>query len=83
MKTLLQFADRSFLVSPELAQQVQDAIPSDRYVTVTPIRDEPDHHLLGQRPAKSKFEQAQQRHHPLTDQQKLLAQRMTKTAQRK
>jgi hypothetical protein len=78
-RVLLQLANESFLVSPETAKRVQETVPSDRYVTVTAVRDTPDHPALGQgqRPA-SVFERAQKEHHPLTDRQKDIAQRMAK-----
>lgn len=67
--------NRVILVSPELAQRVQDVLPSDRTVTIIPVKDTPDHPLLGQNKTSTVFERAQQRHHPPTDHEKAVAQR--------
>jgi hypothetical protein len=75
MKTLIQFADRSFLVDADLAAKVQAAVPADRFVTTTTIDEPPElpHPLLGQRQKPSStFDRHQQ---PLTDRQRGLAQR--------
>jgi hypothetical protein len=73
MKVLLQFAEADFLVSPETAKQ--EAILADRYVPVTPVQELPAPMLLGQ---ESKvFEVHRQKHEPMTDQPKDLAQRIT------
>jgi hypothetical protein len=42
MKVLLQFADESYLVSPETAAKVQRSLPANRFVTVTPIEEKPE-----------------------------------------
>jgi hypothetical protein len=78
MKVLLQLANESYLVSPETAQKVEEVLPSDRYITVTPVRDEPTAHPLLTKQRPRIFEQAQRKHHPMTDRQKDLAQRMSK-----
>jgi hypothetical protein len=78
MKVLLTLANESFLVSPETAQKVQSVLPADKTVTVTQVKDVPDHPLLGQKQKPSLFEQAQQREHPMTERQQELAQRLAK-----
>jgi hypothetical protein len=81
MKVLLQLANESYLVSSETTKRVQEVVPSDRYITVMPVRDTPDHPVLGQgqRPA-SVFERARQRQDddPLTDREKTIARRWAK-----
>jgi len=65
-KVLLQFADQDFLMSPETAQRVEQAITADRFVTITPVKEEP---VLqpGQNKPRSVFD----RHQPkLTDKEK-------------
>jgi hypothetical protein len=72
---LLQLANESYLVSPELARRVQDATPSDRYVTITPVKDTLEHPVLAtQQP--SIFERARQRQDDQpTDHEKAVARR--------
>jgi hypothetical protein len=77
-KVLLQLANESYLVSPELAKRVQDAMPSDRYVNILPVKDTSEPPTLGQHKTSTVFEKAQNRTHPMTDRQKDLAQRMAK-----
>jgi hypothetical protein len=77
MEMLIQLANDSYLVSEETAQRVQETLPADRY-TVTPVRDEPPPHPQLTKQQPSVFEQASKKHHPLTDRQKDLAQRMSK-----
>ena len=74
-KVFLQLADESFVVSEETAAKVQQAIPPDRYVTVTSIR-EPELPLLGQSSRKSSVFD---RHQPkLTDKEKEQAARLAR-----
>jgi hypothetical protein len=75
-KVLITLAnDESYLVSEETARRVEAAIPADRRVTVTPVKDVPDHPLLGQQKTSTVFEREQQKHHPPTDHEKALAKR--------
>jgi hypothetical protein len=73
-KVLLQLADRDFIVSPELAAKVEKSLPANRYVTITPIKEEPALQL-GQNESESVFD----RHQPkLTDKEKEQAGRLAK-----
>jgi hypothetical protein len=66
MTVLLQLADQEFLVRPETARRVEQAIPADRSVMITPVREVPTLQL-GQKQKSSVFD----RHQPeLTDKEK-------------
>jgi hypothetical protein len=72
-KVLLQFADQDFLVSPETAQKVEKALPANRFVTVTAIKEPALQ--LGDKQKSSVFD----RHQPkLTDKEKEQAGRLAK-----
>jgi hypothetical protein len=67
-------SNEDFVVSPETAAKVQQAISPDHYVTVTPIR-EPELPLLGGKQKSSVFD----RHQPkLTDKEKEQAARFAR-----
>ena len=73
-KVLLQLADQDFLVSPETARKVEQAIPADRSVTITPVREVPTLQL-NQKQKSSVFD----RHQPeLTDKEKEQAARFAR-----
>jgi hypothetical protein len=74
-KVFLQLADESFVVSEETAAKVQQAIPPDRYVTLTSIRDEPDHPLRGGKQKSSVFDRQQPK---LSDKEKEQAARFAR-----
>jgi hypothetical protein len=66
-KVLLQLADKHFIVSPETAAKVERSLPSDRYVTITPFKEEPVMQLGQNKSASSVFD----RHQPkLTEKEK-------------
>jgi hypothetical protein len=73
-KVLLQLADQDFVVSPETAAKVEKSLPANRYVTITPFKEQPVMQL-GQNRSKSVFD----RHQPkLTDKEKEQAARFAK-----
>jgi hypothetical protein len=73
-KVLLQLADQDFLVSPETARKVEQAIPADRSVTITSVEEPPTLYLGGNQKS-SVFD----RHQPkLTEKEKEQAARLAR-----
>jgi len=67
MKVLLELADASFVVSSETAAKVEKSIPADRFVTITPFKEEPVMQLGQNKSASLVFD----RHQPkLTEKEK-------------